>query len=63
MAIVDKSVTEIITKDKSFISILFFGSIVNKAIAAEAPQIATEPALKSPKLLFFRSIIEKKFLE
>ena len=61
MAIVDNNVTEIITKDRSLVPILFFGRIENTAIAAEAPQIATEHALKSPKLLFFSSIIEKKY--
>ncbi len=42
MAIVDNNVTEIITKDKSLVPILFFGRIENIAIAADAPQIATD---------------------
>ena len=60
MAIVDNNVTEMITKDKSLVPILFFGRIENIAIAADAPQIATDPALKSPKFLLFNRISEKK---
>ena len=60
MAIVDNNVTEIITKDKSLVPILFFGRIENIAIAADAPQIATDPALKRPKALFLRRTSEKK---
>ena len=37
MAVVDNDVTEIITKDKSLVPILFFGRIENIAIAADAP--------------------------
>ena len=59
MAIVDNNVTEIITKDKSLVPILFFGRIENIAIAADAPQIATDPALKRPKSLFLRRTSEK----
>jgi len=61
MATVDKSVTEIMTNDKSLVSILFFGSIEKTAIAAEAPQIATELALRRPNDLFFSSFMEKKY--
>ena len=56
----DNNVTEMITKDKSLVPILFFGRIENIAIAADAPQIATDPALKSPKSLFFNRMSEKK---
>ena len=60
MAIVDNNVTEIITKDKSLVPILFFGRIENIAMAADAPQIATDPALKRPKFLFLISKSEEK---
>ena len=60
MAIVDNNVTDIITKDKSLVPILFFGRIENIAMAADAPQIATDPALKRPKFLFLISKSEKK---
>ena len=61
IAIVDNSVTVIMTNDKSLFPILSFGRMEKTAIAAEAPQIATEPALKRPKFLFFSSMIEKKY--
>ena len=59
----DNNVTEIITKDKSLVPILFFGRIENIAIAADAPQIATDPALKRPKSLFLRRRSEKKYAQ
>ena len=60
MAILDNNVTKMITKDKSLVPILFFGRIENIAIVADAPQIATDPALKSPNSLFFNKMSEKK---